>query len=33
MILTFMRGINEIISSNDKDDETLPSCKTSRYDE
>ena len=33
MILTFMRGKNEIISDYDKDNETLPSCKTSRYDE
>ena len=31
MILTFMGGKNEIISDND--DETLPSYKTSRYDE
>ena len=31
MILTFMSGKNEIIS--DDEDQTIPSCKTNRYDE
>ena len=31
IILTFMSGKNEIIS--DDEDQTIPSCKTNRYDE